>query len=122
MDKFHDSKVLNYQVNFECLILEVYVENEQNEQRKVIFEDFFMFHFEDQLPNSILLDIVEDDIDMFCRENNDLLEKGKDYYWGIDYDNFQQLNNHLKDNNYRYFKIQSSYGLNGWVLAKELSL
>jgi len=122
MDKIHDSKILNYQVNFEYLILEINVENEQNEQIKIIFEDFFVFHFEDQLSKSILLDIVEEDVDMFCRENKVLLEKGKNYYWPIDYDNFKEVDNHLKNNNYRYFKIQSSYGLNGWVLAKKLSL
>jgi len=122
MDKIHDSKILNYRVNFEYLILEINVENEQSEQIKIIFEDFFVFHFEDELPKSILLDIVEEDINMFYRENKELLEKGKDYYWPIDYNNFKELDNHLKSNNYRYFKIQSSYGLNGWVLAKELSL
>ncbi|MEW9675762.1 hypothetical protein ABRT01_06185 [Lentibacillus sp. L22] len=44
---------------------------------KVLFEDFFTFHFEDQLSNSILLDIVEGQVDSFALENKELLDKGK---------------------------------------------
>ncbi|MGG0658295.1 hypothetical protein [Rummeliibacillus pycnus] len=60
--------------------------NEKEEQVKSLFEDFFAFHFEDQLPDSILLDIVKGEVNTFALENKDLLDKAKDYCWPMDYE------------------------------------
>ncbi|MED4532070.1 hypothetical protein ABET51_07655 [Metabacillus fastidiosus] len=120
MKKIHDSKVLNYQIDFEYLKIEIKVMSEQENQMKIFFEDFFAFHFEDQLPDSILLDIVEEEIDSFALENKELLDKGKDYYWPMDYDYVEEMINYIKESGYHYYKIQASYGLNGWILSKRV--
>ncbi|WP_231559188.1 hypothetical protein [Bacillus sp. MSP13] len=120
MEKIHDSKILNYQIDFESSIIQILSESDNGELFKIVFEDFFAFHFEDQIPNSILLDIFEEEINSFVLENEELLEKGKSYYWPMDYDSIEELMNHIKENSYQYFKIQASYGLNGWILSKKV--
>lgn len=122
MKKIHDSRILNYQIDFGNSIIKMNTLTEQEMQLKILFKDFLTFHFENQLPDSILLDIVEEKNDSFPIENKALLEKGKDYFWPIDYENIQDLINYIKENNYHYYKIYSSYGLNGWVLSKSFFL
>lgn len=51
----------------------------QEKQLNILFENFLAFHFETQLPDSILLDIVEERTDLFTIENKELLEKEKYY-------------------------------------------
>lgn len=118
MDKTHDSCIRSYQVDFTSLKIEMDTVTELEEQRKIVFEEFFAYHFEDPLPNSILLDIVEVEIEIFIQVNKELLETRKDYYWPMDYDDMEELITHLKENDYHCFEIQSSYGLNGWILSK----
>lgn len=77
MNNIHDSQILNYQINFEYSKIEIVVLNEQGEHVNISFNDIFAFHFEDQLPSSIILDIVEAEIDLFATENKELLDKRK---------------------------------------------
>lgn len=119
MDTIHDSKILNYQIDFESSKIEVNVVTEKK-QVKILFEDFFAFHFEDQLPDSILLDIVEGDVNSFALDNKELLDKSKDYSWPMDYEYVEDMINYIKENSYKYYKVQASYGLNGWILAKRV--
>lgn len=120
MKQIHDSKIVNYQIDFESLKIEMTIVSEREEKEKIVFEDLYAFHFEDQLPNSILLDIVEEEIDLFVVENKELLEKGKSYYWPMDYNDIKELVHYIKKNNYHYYKVQASYGLNGWVMSKRM--
>ncbi|WP_404996826.1 hypothetical protein [Caldifermentibacillus hisashii] len=121
MRKIHDSKILNYQIDFEYSTIELKVENEQNKQLKILFEGFFAFHFENQLLGSILFDIVEGEVDSFVIENKEMLDKGKDYFWPMDYENIEDLINYIQKNSYHYYKIYASYGLNGWILSKSVN-
>ncbi|MDM5186833.1 hypothetical protein QUF99_05530 [Bacillus sp. DX4.1] len=118
MKKIHDGRILSYQVNFENLKIGLEIEDDREEKIKITFENFFSFHFESQLPDSILLDIIEESVDNFISENEELLSEGKNYYWPMDYDKNEELIDYIKDNNYHYYKIQSSYGLNGWVVCE----
>ncbi|MCG1027115.1 hypothetical protein J5S49_02270 [Virgibacillus halodenitrificans] len=120
MGTIHDSKILNYQIDFESLKIKVKVVTEKEKQVKILFEDFFAFHFEDQLPDSILLDIVEGDVNSFALDNRELLDKSKDYSWPMDYEYVEEMINYIKENSYKYYKVQASYGLNGWILAKRV--
>lgn len=38
----------------------------------------------------------------------------------MDYDYVEELTDYIKENGYRYYKIQASYGLNGWILSKKV--
>ncbi|MEB2280723.1 hypothetical protein LAV73_12015 [Lysinibacillus xylanilyticus] len=53
-------------------------------------------------------------------ENKELLDKEKDYLWPMDYEKVVDLIKYIKGNNYHYYKIYASYGLNGWILSKSV--
>lgn len=38
----------------------------------------------------------------------------------MDYEYVGELINYIKENSYKYYNIQASYGLNGWILAKRM--
>lgn len=38
----------------------------------------------------------------------------------MDYEHIEELINYIEGNNHHYYKLQASYGLNGWVLAKKV--
>ncbi|MTI49248.1 MAG: hypothetical protein FH761_15555 [Firmicutes bacterium] len=67
---------------------------------------------------SIIFDIEKYSIDYFIKNNSDLLEKHKSYSWPMNYDTIEELREKLVREEYSYYVISSSYGLNGWILAK----
>ncbi|MDD1505710.1 hypothetical protein PVA17_23605 [Lysinibacillus sp. CNPSo 3705] len=107
MSKIHDIKILNYQIDFENSKIEMKVENVQEKPLKILFEDFFAFHFENQLPDSILFDIAKGEVDSFALENKELLDKEKDYLWPMDYEKVEDLIKYIEGNNYHQCKIYS---------------
>ncbi|MGP1910099.1 hypothetical protein ACTSEZ_18145 [Metabacillus sp. JX24] len=54
MFTIHDSKILAYQVDFENLHIEIEAVDEKGNKAKLLFDDFFAYYFEDQLPGSIV--------------------------------------------------------------------
>jgi len=38
----------------------------------------------------------------------------------MDYEHIEELINYIEGNNDYYYKLQASYGLNGWVLANKV--
>lgn len=122
MNNIHDCKILNYQIDFENSKIEIIALSDHDKLVRILFEDFLAFHFENQIPNSILLDIVEGEIASFVLENKELLDKGKAYDWPMDYCHVDEIVHHIQKNSYQYYKIRSSYGLNGWVLSRNVTV
>ncbi|MEK3806070.1 hypothetical protein MHB63_05690 [Bacillus sp. FSL H8-0547] len=117
----HDSKILSYQVDFENSCIEMKAIDEFGKKAKLLFDDVFAHYFEDQLPGSILFDITEGDLKDFAGDHKELLQKSKDYGWPMDYRNVEELSNYLVKNRFIYYIVESSYGLNGWILARRMS-
>lgn len=86
------------------------------------FIDVLAHMFETQLPGSILLDISQFEINSFVKDNKELLEKQKDSAWPMYYEKSEDLLEYLLHENYNYYVISASYGLNGWVIAKEYNI
>ncbi|MCY8232252.1 hypothetical protein [Priestia endophytica] len=91
MHNIHDNQILNYQVDFQQSKIEIHIVNEQGKRAKILFQDLFAYHFEDELPNSTLLDIVDEMIDSFLVENKGLLAVRKGYSWPMDYEDIAEL-------------------------------
>lgn len=64
---------------------------------RIFYLKIFSLYFEDQIPDSIIRDIVESEIDMFVAEKKDLLNERKDYSWPMDYDHKSELMNQIKE-------------------------
>ncbi|WP_228463365.1 hypothetical protein [Listeria seeligeri] len=115
----HDSEILSYQADFENSQLIMYVKDEKNIKYKIIFEGLFTFCFEHQMPSSIILDIVKKATYSFVSENSELLSEGKNYFWPLDYEDEDELQDYLNEKNLNYYELQASYGLNGWIICSQ---
>ncbi|GIP18156.1 hypothetical protein J40TS1_37980 [Paenibacillus montaniterrae] len=124
MSLVHDNEILSYEVDLynTRIVLHTLYENKRLiEYTDVTFEGVLCHMFEHQLSGSIILTINEYELDYFFRneENLELLSKTKNYGWPMIYEDAVQLEQNLKQSQYKYIVIMSSYGLNGWILAKE---
>ncbi|MDX8289102.1 hypothetical protein SLL00_04835 [Metabacillus indicus] len=114
----HDSRILTYQVDLENACIEMKAVDEFGSKAMLLFDDVFAYYFENQLPGSILFDITVGEINDFAEDHKELLKESKDYGWPMDYRNAKELTDHIKKNEYTYYIVEASYGLNGWILAR----
>ncbi|WP_175537607.1 hypothetical protein, partial [Mycobacterium tuberculosis] len=78
--------------------------------------------FEDEMPGSIILDIGEYPVSLFIEQNKNLLNERKNYCWPRYYKDINELQKLLVNEGYVYYIISSSFGLNGWILAKKIKV
>ncbi|WP_327195502.1 hypothetical protein [Paenibacillus alvei] len=125
MSLVHDNEIISYEVNLKKNRIVLYTEYENSniiENTKIYFYDVLAHFFETQLPGSIIFDIDNYDIHHFIEDNKEILEEQKNYGWPMDYSTINELEEKLMREQYEYFAISSSYGLNGWVLAKKYEI
>lgn len=123
MVQAHDNKILSYEIHLkdEKIILHTeYTHKDIYQLIDFVFTGVFTHFFEGQLPGSIILDISTNDITTFFnnQENIDLLKEKKKYGWPADYESIDDLKQTLVTNDFQYYELSSSYGLNGWIIAK----
>ena len=113
----HDFFLNSYSVDFEAkkIILNLFYEENEN---KVCFTDVLTHSFDTILQKNQILSIEEYTIDYFITQNYEMIIDMQPYCWPIYYETMPELKQTLLKNQYKYFIIYSSYGLNGWVLAK----
>ncbi|MGX7148402.1 hypothetical protein [Enterococcus ureasiticus] len=121
MNNVHDYIIKSYTVNFEekKIILEV---SNDIKEKQVVFHNIFTYKFYDEMPYSVILDLEERPLDNFFSENEELLQQGEKSAWPIIYDSFGELENEIRNANVAYQVLYSSYGMNGWVLAKRVEI
>ncbi|MCL6660004.1 hypothetical protein PAEN_08155 [Paenibacillus amylolyticus] len=88
----------------------------------VLFSGVMAHAFDTPLHGSIILDLDEWDVEHFIPHNRELLESGKGYGWPVSYVSYEELQTRLIEEKYKYMVISSSYGLSGWVLAKNVEI
>jgi hypothetical protein len=119
--KIHDNEIISYEVhlkNQKIIIHTEYHELKVVKSTKIVFSDVLVHFFENELSGSIIFDIKEYSLNQFFKDNNELLEKQKNYCWPMDYNTIKELTGILLKEQFSYYVISSSYGLSGWVLAK----
>ncbi len=125
MSMVHDNVILSYEVDLqnERIILHTrYDDSRSVEETDIIFTDVLNHWFEQQLKGSIIFDISESEISHFVKENSELLIKNKAFGWPMMYESIDDFERLLTDEKYKYINLSSSYGMNGWVLAKNLDI
>lgn len=115
----HDNYILKYIVDIEKkdLIIET-CDSTEGKHKKIHFMEVLTHSFKSILDCNIILDVQECELSSFVKDNQSELTKMKCYAWPIDYNTEQDLIDFLKTNNYKYVRIDSSYGMYGWVIAK----
>ncbi len=120
---FHDHTIKSYNVDFFNNKITVYTLN--NNKETVLYISDVLTHCFDCIldtKSNIIFDINIKSIDYFISENIDKIKDFKNMCWPIYYNDISELKNFLEDNNYKYIRILSSYGMDGWVLAKNIKI
>ena len=127
MSMVHDNIILSYRVDFESdtltLKTQSYLCEQTSEEIDVIFTDYLTHIFCDEIKGSIIFDVEERSVDFFIKQERKLIENKRNYCWPIHYkadDVHAELTEFMHKSQYKAFEISSSYGLNGWVLAKQM--
>lgn len=125
MPKIHDNEIISYEVdlkNQKIIMHTEYYDSKFIERICIVFSDVLVHFFENELSGSIIFDIEEYSLNQFVKDNSKLLEKQKNYCWPMDYDTIKELTENLLKEQFSYYVISSSYGLGGWVLAKNYEI
>lgn len=124
MQNIHDNEIVSYTVDLQKSKITFQTLGGKDNSVPVMIEFIVVLahRFETQLQGSILLDISQFEISSFVKDNKELLEKQKDSAWPVYYDKIEDLLEYLLHENYNYYVISASYGLNGWVVAKEYNI
>lgn len=119
----HDDYIVSYSVDIEKKKVQINTCNHENKKRMVLlFSEVLTHSFNCILECNILLDVTENDVELFIKNNSVELEEMKNFCWPINYDRVDELINYLVQNEYRYYVISSSLGMSGWVLAKSFDV
>ncbi|SDX18480.1 hypothetical protein [Paenibacillus sp. PDC88] len=123
MTSVHDNEIISYEVSLKNRTIIMNTFDYQTESlTKVVFSDVFAHMFETELENSIILDIEKSEISNFVIDHRDVLDKYKNSTWPMDYNTIEELSEKLVTENYNYYEILSSFGLSGWVVARNYEL
>lgn len=120
---FHDHTISSYSVDFFSNKITIYTLN--NNKEAVLYISDVLTHYFDCIldtKSNIILDVDIKNIEYFIRENMDKIEELKNMCWPIYYNDINELKNFLENNNYKYIRILSSYGMYGWILAKNINI
>lgn len=116
----HDNQIIAYSVNSqknEIHFQTIY----GDELTDVIFSGVKIYHFECDNFNSIIFDIYETSLEETYSENELIFSKLKNYSWITDnYEDKKDLIRKMEKLDIKSFVIHSSYGLSGWIWAKDM--
>lgn len=121
MNFVHDNEILAYQVDLVRNMI-TFSTDYKNQTIEIVFNGVMAHLFENELPGSIIFDIEEYPVSLFIEQNRILLNERKNQCWPINYKEIDELFSILVRENYAYYMIYSSYGLSGWILAKNVEL
>ncbi|ETT32249.1 hypothetical protein C162_31944 [Paenibacillus sp. FSL R7-269] len=124
MQSIHDNEIVSYNIDLQNAKITLHTLGGKGNLVPVTIEfvNVLMHRFETQLRGSIILDISKFEISRFVKSNKELLEEQKDSAWPMYYEKIEDLLEYLINEQYNCYVISASYGLNGWVIAKEYSI
>lgn len=119
----HDDCIVAYNVNLEEKIVVIQTYNTtKKKQRKICFSGVLTHSFKCIIDYNVISDIEECEISEFFNENQVELKKMEGHCWPIDYQTEKELIVFLRNNGYKYIRVNSSYGMFGWILAKSYEI
>lgn len=119
----HDDYIIGYSVDLKekDMVILTY-NNKEKKQKKICFSEVLTHSFECIIDYNIIFDVQECEICSFVNDNREELIKMKGYCWPVNYQTEKELIDFLATNEYKYIRINSSYGMSGWVLAKSYEI
>lgn len=119
----HDNVILSYTVDLQNDQIVIHTRDElSSKEVDIVFKDVLSHSFEHPLKGSIILAITVSNISGFIAGHAEILQTGKNYSWPATYESIEELEKKLTEAGYKCMNLYSSYGLNGWILAKDLEV
>jgi hypothetical protein len=122
----HDNIVTGYEVSCEKRELVIHTEFrdiEPKEKTDIIFRGVEAYHLDRDNMNSILFDVTERSIEGIMEDFSPEFESGVKYAWpGPWNESSQSCREYFVKQNCKGWEISSSYGLEGFVIAKHRDL
>jgi hypothetical protein len=124
----HDNVLISYEVQCEArtiiLRTEYRVKNEPTEFTNVIFNDVQGYHFRNDAFGNIIFGLEPVPVEEFLAEYGPEISEsnrvaGSPGPWAASLDT---ASGHLRERGIQAFILSSSLGLDGWVLAREMSI
>ena len=123
----HDNLLVSYEVHCEqrtiTLRTEYRVESKPTEFTNVVFEGVQGYHFENDAFGNIIFDVSNVPVERFLTEYgaeiSELYRMNARPTWAVD---LASAPEYLRNQGIKGYILSSSYGLSGWVLAKEISI
>ena len=119
----HDAHIREYRLDFQAHTLDMTVGWSNGSSVNVHFAGLLAHHFENVIETNILYDIEEISCSFFLQKREAFLKDKLRFGFPIsrnDCRNMEQLEAYLQ--NYRFFQIDSSLGLTGFVIAKDIQI
>jgi hypothetical protein len=120
MRSIHDNRVIGYTVDHEQRMLILRTEFEGREHTDVVFDGVLAYFLENDNFSNVLFSIAEVPLTQLLHEQRELFENGTRFAWPGPWNTSSQAaSDYLGKHSGRAFVISSSFGLCGWVIAKE---
>ncbi|NIK70539.1 MULTISPECIES: hypothetical protein [unclassified Paenibacillus] len=119
----HDNVILSYTVDLQLDRIVIHTRDESTlKEVDIVLKDVCCHYFEHQVKGSIILAMTVSNISSFIAGNIEILRNGKDHGWPTVYESIDELEKKLTEGGYKYFNLYSSYGMSGWIVAKDLEV
>ena len=121
----HDNFLAGYEVHCEEHWIRIRTEfrdrGEPFEFTEVFFSEVVAYDFKQDLFGSIIFDIEEIPLELLLKKCQAAFDEGRRYGWPRFWEgSLEGARQHLESQGIHAFQLQSSYGMDGWVLAKEM--
>ena len=121
LSKVHDNFILSYAVDFQEHTLKLKTQNANGNTILITFDGLLAHHFEHVAQDNILFGIDEISVEDFFANYQGLLDKTLCYGFPCCC-SLDELHTRMHTEHLRVFVIDSSLGLNGFVLCKSIQI
>jgi hypothetical protein len=122
----HDNLILSYTVECEqrrITLHTAFFDNEPNEYTDVTFSGVVAYHFEGDTFGTILFDISEVPPLTVYEDYEEVFVRRRNYGWPVlQYGAKEELLDKFNPEGIKAYRISSSYGMDGFVLAREIRI
>lgn len=118
----HDNIIQSYLVDFTNNTLKINTSWEDKENTVIEFTGLLAHKFENVILTNIIFGMYQMTIKSFIEEEKENLLKSLDFgYPSMNSRNYSELIKELENEKYKIFYIDSTLGLNGYVIAKDIN-
>ena len=122
----HDNTLHSYCVSAEEERISLhtsYIDQNLREATDIVFNGVAAYRFELDNFMTIIFDVSEVNVETIYTEDRDLFEQGRKYCWPGAWNSSEEaVLAYLLANDIKGYRLSSSIGMVGWVLAKAMSI